>query len=230
MAILALSVVALGAVVCAGRLWNQAGANPPGTPAAPAPAAGPPRTRIALINIGHVVRNYEKFKVYEDQIKAAFKGFQDREGGIKKKAEDLAKEAQKVGTTDQRKEAIKTELKGLGRQLEDVQNEFKQSMGKQQEQQLVALYSDVRVIAERFAVEKSYDLVLHYNDAVEEKDYWSGANVARKMQAGALIPLYYPAGTDVSQEIINRLNAVHKANASRPATPAGPAAPARPGG
>src|SRR5262249_46507016 len=69
------------------------------------------------------------------------------------------------------------------------------------------LYGDVQAAARRYAQAHDLDLVLHYNDAVDARDYWSGANLARKMQAGALMPLYAAPGMDISKEVIAALNA-----------------------
>ena len=67
----------------------------------------------------------------------------------------------------------------------------------------------------------NFELVLHYNDALTNEDYWSPANIMRKMQAGACMPLYAMPGMDISGPIVQTLNASY-----RPAAPVG----AAPGG
>jgi Skp family chaperone for outer membrane proteins len=219
-AILALGVLALGAIIYVGRLWAQTGGPAPAT--GPAPAAAQPRTRIALLNLSHVVRNYDKFKSYQEEIKGTVKDFQARETPIKTKGEKLAKDLQSPTTTAQAREGIEKDLKDLQRQMEDLKNEFNKVMGKKQGQQFVILYSDVRNVAERYAQAHNYEVVLHYNDAVDPKEYWSEANVVRKMQAGALMPLYYTGGIEISAEVIAALNASYRSAQPRPAAPATP--------
>jgi Skp family chaperone for outer membrane proteins len=213
-----LTVLAVGAAVYVG---NQLGAQ---TGATGAPAATQTRSRIALVNLSHVIKNYDKFKGYMEEMKTASKPFRDREEKIKKDAEVLVNESKAPTVTAERKETIEKNLKTLKRAYEDLSNEAGVFMGKKQEQQFVIVYGDVRNAAERYAVAHAYDMVLHYNDAVNPQEYWSGQNVARKIQAGALIPLYYAGGVDISAEIIKMLNDSAKRG------PAPAAAATRPGG
>ena len=61
--------------------------------------------------------------------------------------------------------------------------------------------------------------------AVTEQDYNSEPNISRKMQAGALMPIYMAPGVDVSMDIVKALNASMAAPA---ATGGGSATPPRP--
>ena len=70
-------------------------------------------------------------------------------------------------------------------------------------------------------------MVLHYNDAVTQEDYNSEVNISRKMQAGALMPIYMAPGVDVSMDIVKALNASMPA-ASAPAAATTTATPATP--
>src|SRR4051794_12795758 len=79
-----LGVLALGVVAYMGKVWAQTGARPAGAPAA---AAAGPRAKIALINLGHVLRNYEKVKNYNDDLKTTVKPFQDKENKLKTQLE-----------------------------------------------------------------------------------------------------------------------------------------------
>jgi Skp family chaperone for outer membrane proteins len=200
-----LGLAALGAALVAGKLLADPGARSTTT----APAASP-RTRIALVNLSHVIRKYKKFEAYQQEMKKAVEPFANKEKVIQAKGEKLAKEKMDPKTDAARRDAIDKEGKELQRQLEDLKADFQREMAKKQGQQLVILYSDIRRVAERYAVAHNFDVVLHYNDAVDGKDYWSEANVARKMQAGALMPLYYTGGMDISLDIINALNAEFK--------------------
>jgi Skp family chaperone for outer membrane proteins len=202
---LAAGVVALGVMIYVGRLWAQ---TRPATGTGPAPAAAPKaRTRIALLNISHVVRNYNKYKTYQEELKRAVAPFTKQDADAKKEAEQLTKEAQSPVTKPERREAIEKRMRELQFQMQNLKEEFNKRVGKLQEKQLVTLFADVRTVAERYALGHNFDMVLQYNDAVESKEYWSGPNIVRKMQAGALMPLYYTGGMEISQEIINTLNA-----------------------
>jgi hypothetical protein len=65
---------------------------------------------------------------------------------------------------------------------------------------------DVEAATRRYAKANDLELVLHYNDAVTTEEVWSPKSIARKAQAGALMPLYAAEGLDITKEIVAALN------------------------
>jgi Skp family chaperone for outer membrane proteins len=187
-------LLALGAVLYAGRLWAQQ----------TAPAAPAPRTRIALLNLTYVLKNYEKFKTFQEEIKKAFEPFQKKDQAKKAEAEVLTKEAQTANET--RREEIARQLKAIQREVEDNNAAAKQYLGKKEGEQMKILYLDIMDIAGRYARAHDFELVLHYNDATTQEDFLSIPNIFRKLQAGALMPLYAVQGLDISKEVVGALN------------------------
>jgi len=173
-------------------------------PTQPRPAA--PTTKVAIMNLTYVVNNYEKFKTYKEEIKRAVEPFQKKDEELKAKAKSLAEEAGKQGVSAERRDQIENQLKALQRDVEDNKNEAQKVVGKKQEQQLITLYGDVHTVCKRVAEARGYDMILHFNDATDPKEYWSAPNIARKMQAGALMPIYYNLGLDVSNDVLATLN------------------------
>jgi Skp family chaperone for outer membrane proteins len=201
----AAGLVALGlAIVVSARLAAQ---NTPPRPATPA-------TKVALINLSHVINSYDKFKNYKEEAKTAIKPYQDKDAKYKADGEKLAKEAQDPLTKPERREQIERQLKDLQRSVEDNKAEAQKTLGKRQEQQLSILYMDIHNVVTRYAQAHGYEMVLHFNDTTDSKDYWSAQNIARKMQAGGLMPMYYVGGLDISNNIIATLNASMKSSAS----------------
>jgi Skp family chaperone for outer membrane proteins len=190
------------------------------TPATPAPTN---KSRVALLNLTYVVKNYTKFKTFQEELKQAVDPYQAKDTSWKKEGETLVKESQDPKTTQQRREEIEAKLKTLQRQIEDNKVEASKVLNKKQGEQLKILYNDVRVAAYRYASTHGIDMVLHYNDAVTEADYNTEANISRKMQAGALMPIYMAKGVDVSYEIVQMLNQSSPAagGGGAPATPSG---------
>ena len=178
------------------------------TATAPKPAA--PTTKVAIMNLTYVVNNYDKFKTFKDEIKAAVDPFQKNDEKLKDQGKRLAEEGAKTGVTPERREQIEAQLKDLQRKIEDNKNEAQKVVGKKQEQQLFILYSDVHTVCKRVAEARGYDMILHFNDATESKEYWSAQNIARKMQAGSLMPIYYNPALDVSNDVLQTLNAYAK--------------------
>jgi Skp family chaperone for outer membrane proteins len=194
-------VLILAVVLVAGRLAAQQGGQ-----AAPA-AAPPPRTRIALLNLTYVIKKYKKFETFQAEIKTAFEPFQKHDQGKKAEAEALAKEGQKPETTEARREEINRQLKALQRDIEDNGTSAKAFLQKKGDEQMRILYMDIMSAAQRYARGHDYEMVLHYNEATTQEDFYSPVNIARKIQAGALMPLYFVPGMDISKEVVDTLNA-----------------------
>jgi len=195
---LLVGVVALGtAIYASSKLFAQ--------PAA-AVASGT-KTKVGVLNLTYVIKNYTKFKRYQDDLKQKVDPFQAKDTAWKTQGETLAKDAQKPGTTATQREEIEKKLKELQRQIEDNKMEAQKVLVKEQEAQLVTLYKDIRTVVDKYAVAHSYDLVLHYNDVITTDEYWSPQNIARKMQAGAAMPMYISGGVDISANVLQPLNA-----------------------
>lgn len=212
-------VMALGcAIYASNKIWAQAPAG--GT----APTA--PKTKVGLVNLSHVIKQYNKFKTFQEELKNTVQPFSAKDASLKTEGEKIAKEAQNPQTPTPRRDEIQRKLKDIERQIEDNKGEAQKVVVKKQEDQLVILYKDIRTLVDRFAVAHGFEMVLHYNDATTGEEYWSPQNIARKMQAGALMPMYIAGGLDISDSIIRTLNA--GAPAPPPAgTGAGAAAPPR---
>jgi Skp family chaperone for outer membrane proteins len=192
-------VVALAGVVGMGRLWAEGKDKKTAKPAAP-------KTRVALINLTGVIKNYEKYKNFHKEIEATAKPFQERDKTMRARAEKLAKELQVPDLPAEKKEKIAASLKKLQRQAEDNSAKAKLTLGKKSDTQMKTLYEDVLEAGKRYAAAHDFDLVLHYNDATTQPDRSSVPNIARKLQAGALMPVYVTDGLDITQEITDLLN------------------------
>lgn len=199
--LVAASILAVGALVYGANVRPQAG-NPKDD--RPAPSAG--RTRIALINLGYVVKHYEKFKTFQQEIKDAVQPFQKRDADMKARGEALAKQLQDPNLEADKKPEIEKKLRQLQRKLEDNNVEAKQLIGKKSDEHTRTLYEDVEKAARRYAAGHGIDLVLQYNEATTDEELHSTANITRKLQAGALIPLHAASGIDVSKQLVEALN------------------------
>jgi Skp family chaperone for outer membrane proteins len=189
-------LVVLAALVFVSRSWSE--------PQKPPPA---PRTRIALVNLSYVVKNYERFKSFQAEMKEQVEKYQKRDKELGAEVERLAKEATGPDDTAERREEIEKQTRKLMREREENSLEAKKLISKKSDEQVIGLYKDVRRAAEKYAKAHDFEIVLHYNDAIDDADLDSAPNVMRKMQAGAAMPLYVAPGLDISREIVAALNA-----------------------
>ena len=209
-------VLALGVLCYVGQLWAQQNQPAQATPA--------PRTHVALLNLTYVIKNYAKYASFQSEMKKLIEPFQNTDTQYRKEAEELSKQVTPTTTADKRAE-IEKKLKDIQRKVEDNNAEAKIVLGKKTDDEMKIVYMDVVAAAQGYATSHDFDLVLHYNDAVTKEDYFSAPNISRKLQSGALMPLYAAPGMDISQEVVSLLNYNLKP-ATSGATPAGGAAPA----
>jgi Skp family chaperone for outer membrane proteins len=218
------TVLVLGGIVTLGLLSSIALLQAQQQPTAPARPAAAPRTRIGLLNLTYVIKNYAKYVNFQEEIKKIVQPFQGTDAQLRKEGEELVK--QKVpGTPADKAAEIDRKLKDLQRKIEDNNAEAKLVLGRKTDDEMKILYMDVQEAAQRYAVSHEFDLVLHYNDAVTKEDYFSPMNISRKVQPGALMPLYAAPGLDISTEVVNMLNYNLRPAAGAGAAPATNAAP-----
>jgi Skp family chaperone for outer membrane proteins len=222
--IVAGGALALGAVIYAGRLWAD-----PGTQTMPATPAA--RTRIALLNMTYVMKWYNKFKTYQEELKQTMLPYTEKDKGLRAQADAIVKEMKKPDKQGQTAELEKMakDLKDIKRNIEDNEQAANVILSKRGDEQLKTLYFDVMDAASRYARAHDFELVLHYNDATTREEFVSSGNIGRKLQNGALMPLYAVQGLDISREVVENLNAAMGTAATSPSAPAGGGAGAAPG-
>ncbi len=210
-------IVALGlvAVVLGGLAWM--GGRLTAQSGAPAGADG--RSRVALLNLSHVLKNYQKAVVLNNELKDLANPFQQRAKSKATQYESIVKEAQ---TKPDQREFYEKQLRQLKREMEDLSNETQQAMAKRQDDALVLIYKEIQDACQRVAMSQGFDMVFSYNDATTSQEYWSPMNIMRKLQQGGCTPLYFTRGMDISADVVGALNQAFGRTAPAP----GAAAPA----
>jgi len=206
-------VCALSTMIYLGsRLWAQ-GTGPA------APIAG----KVALLNLQHVFKKYEKSIRFQNEMKNLLGPIQDKYKAKSALMEQAQKEFSAPTTPQTRKEELQKLMVNYKRELEDVQNEAQQMGVKRQDEHVLQLYKEISEAASRYAVSNGYSMVLHYNDPITPEEYWNPLNITRKMGAGATMPIYFAPGVDVSNEIVAALNQTYSRTAPAPSPAPAPA-------
>jgi Skp family chaperone for outer membrane proteins len=195
--IIAAGMLALsGAIVVCSKLVAQ--------PARPAAAA---QTKIGLINLSAVIKKYNKYVAFQNEVNQTIATYQDKDKKYRDELEKAKKTLANPSLSDKDRDGWEKYGKAQQRLIEDNQNEAKAAIGKKGDEQMVILYKEVREACQRYAESQGLEMVLHYNDApLGTPEFDSPANVARKMQAGACMPVYVANGMDISNEILKMLN------------------------
>jgi Skp family chaperone for outer membrane proteins len=221
-------LAALGIAVYLGtQLWAQVPGQP--APTAPAPAAARPlQTRIGLVNMVKVLKEYKKFQVIEEPIKKRSQELEATLNGYRIQMNKLKEEYNQPNTAQARKEAIEKESRELQMRGQMAEEDAKKELTKKQGDAAVQIYQEVKAAVDSFAATYGYEAVFFYNDAITPEDMMHPANVQRKLlQPACLMPLYYAPGMDISAAIVANLNARYQqsAPAAPPAAPVGGAPP-----
>jgi Skp family chaperone for outer membrane proteins len=200
-------VVSLGLALYAG---SRLTADPGGA------AAAPPTMKVRLVNLQYVIKNYKRTEALRAEHTELFKTYDAQIKQLKDTIEQRTKQMNDPQYAD-RHEAFEKEIKRLQREMQDKTEEARVALDKKQGDIIVLVYKEIDEAVRTFARQGGLEMVLHYNDAVLDSDRNSAANIARKMAAGACMPMYLTPGLDISQDIVNTLNAKYPTTATAPA-------------
>ena len=195
-------VVTLGLALYAG---SRLTADPGG--------AAPPTMKVRMVNLQYVIKNYKRTEALRAEHTELFKQYDDQIKKIKELIEGRTAQLQKPEFADKR-DAIEKEIKRLQREMQDKTEEARTALDKKQGDLIVLVYKEVEEAVKTYAHSAGLEMVFHYNDAVAESDRGSAANIARKMSAGACMPMFLAPGLDISQDIVNALNAKYPATST----------------
>lgn len=203
-------IVGVAGITAAFCFGNHSAAQPgTATPPATKPVAAPAplRTPVRIINMSHVVKNYNRWKNFQQEYKSIYQ--RDYEAKVEKMKTDLqawTKHIENPKTADKDKETATKEIKRLQRDMQELSEDAKQKLGKMEMDKIVQIYKEIEDEVQRFAVANAIELVMHYNDAVEESDLRSPQNIHRKLGNGGCTPYFAAPGMDISNQILAQLN------------------------
>lgn len=193
----------LGSHLCAQGQQQYTGQQVQQT-VATAPAA-PLRTRIAIINLQQVIKQYRKWNDFEQSYKDLYSRYNAE--FERKKAEGLALKNQMDKSTDEAaKEKMQQQIRELERGVQDLGEAAKKQLGKMRDDQAVQIYREVEEAVQAYARANDIEMVMHFNDAVVPADLYHAVNIERKLQTGACMPMYVAPGMNITDTISAMLN------------------------
>jgi Skp family chaperone for outer membrane proteins len=202
-----IGLAGLAAAIFVGSyLWAQQ--RNPAPPAGTAPAAAPLRTPVRIVNLTHVVKKYNRWLNFQQEYKNKYKvEYEEKINKLKAQMDGYAAKLQNPQTPAAEKDAAEKEARKINSQMRDIGEDAKQTLGKMEADMIVTIYKEVEREVQHFARASSIELVLHYNDATEESELSSPANITRKISYGGCVPLFAAPGMDISEQIVAQLNA-----------------------
>lgn len=201
---LGLAMVGLVSAYVGGQVMAQQSGAQPTTVQAPA------QTRIGFVNVAYVFQKYRKAQVYKDEMENSLKPKKQEIDKLKDEVLRYSQELQKQGISAQNKEQYEKYITWARRQIEDKTKEMQQAFLKKMEDQTVQIYKEVNEVVRVQAQSNGFHIVLAYAEPIEG-DVLSLPNINRKVQGmdlgGGLSPMYFHPGLDISQGVVNTLNA-----------------------
>ncbi len=192
-------LVLLATVVLAGRSGSE-----------PRPATSP-GTRIALVNLALVYKDYAKAVEFGKETKAALQPFEDQIKELKEQIEAHKKALEQKDLAADLRNEHETKLKARQKQMAKVSNDAQVQFAKKNEEQYPIIYKDALEAAQGYARANGIDLVLHYSDVpADKKEFLSFANVGQKVQTRACMPMYVGPGVDITKEVLALLNEAYR--------------------
>lgn len=183
----------------------------------------PAAFKIAVVDIDGVFSKYEKAQFYKRELdkeiaplktdaekyKKDYLAWQEH---LKLKGATLSQAEKDQGTKN---------LVELKRRLEDLDAEARRRIGKKQEDQLVQLYKEVVAASQAYGQANGFTMVLGYGEPFQGTDFYSFANISRRMQGMGLgmVPIWYNQNLDITAGIIETLNQHYRSQGGVPATP-----------
>ena len=191
--------LSLGAAAYFGsKLWAQPAGGAVSRPAASA------TTRVAMLNLRWVIKNYAKYQQFIELMKKEEKKFIEEMQLKQKTMESLAKQAEAAQGAE--REAKEQQIRNLQRDMEDYKLKIRKEVAQKSNDEMVKVYKEVRDAAYRHAQSNNFDLVLHFEGPADKAEVDSPVLVMRNINAGGCVPLYWNPSLDISGHVLNALN------------------------
>jgi Skp family chaperone for outer membrane proteins len=165
----------------------------------------PLQSKIALVNLGQVIKNYKKYQQFLNDVKQQSQDLQKGIDGKKAQAIAFQKEMENPQTAPARRDELEREVKNLQRSMQDSVDDAKQKLQKQEYDELVKTHKEVREAVEAYARAYAIELVFQYNDGVGAEMYLP-AHFTQKITNKACMPLYIDPRMDITEGVTTMLN------------------------
>lgn len=222
LAILAgLGILSLAGYV-GGRVWaQQPGSYPtqgqpiqptsatqpasPTTGAAPNSAA-PLRTRIAVINIAGVLKEYKKAKDIQEYVNAQVKKIDMEELQPIRTRMIQMRDALQKSTDPAERERLERDMRKLQLELQEKEEDARKRMAKLSGDYMVQLYREVEESVKYYGRVSDLDLVLFYFDPTDPQNPYDPLAVQSKLRTGGALPMYVASNMDITATIVKWMN------------------------
>ena len=168
-------------------------------------AAGPAASRVAIINLMGVLKQYHKWQAFDENYKNVAKEY---EKAFERKRDALVELKKTFDATveNDKRDQLQAQMKQVERETQDLSEQAKKQLGKYREDNAVQIYKEVQAAVERYARAHVIGLVMHYEDALTPAEVYHPMNVMHKLQMQPCIPMYVDSEMDITNQVAAMLN------------------------
>jgi Skp family chaperone for outer membrane proteins len=199
-AIAVAATMGLGLGLC-NRLHAQAAQGIPAS-------ASPLRTRVAMVNLVQVLKNYTKFLQHQEYVKTQVNGINEKFKPGRTELINLSNQLKGDIKSVEEREGLESRARKLQSELKNEEEDANRRIAKMQGDAAVQFYREVEEAVKAFAQANDIELVMVYNDVSKDNaaEYYSMNNVTRKMGTGPLMPMHWDPRMDITMAVVQMLN------------------------
>jgi len=179
-----------------------------------------PGSKIRIVNIAKVLRNYSKANALGQEITTIRKTFLEKMNAQRVVVETKKAEMMKPTTPQTTRDQIEKDITAIQRGMQDLDRDAQKTLGEMSNKTIVKVYMDIKDVIDRIASANGLELILCYPDASLPAEENSPAVAQLKLQTPAAMPFYH-RGLDITDFVIDALN---KANPVAPQSQVQPGA------
>ena len=171
-------------------------------PVAPAPTV---KSKIGLVNIAKVLREFGKANERGEDIALRRRSYLMQVGKVR---EDMGEINKKLAQSNdpKEKETLQQTILAKTRTIEDIDRTAQKELTDLSNNTITQVYSEIKMVVSAVAVNYSLEMILCYPDATTAEEAKSPTVAQLKLQTPALMPFYHSPSMDYTEVVIKTLN------------------------
>ena len=185
------------------QVWAQQGAGQ-----GAAVSREPLKTRIAVVNLRLVLKNYKKFKNAQEDIKRKIEQAQKEFKPLEDQVTIKQARLKVPDISNAEREQVERELKKLVTEGKDKQEEIGKAIRNYEGEVSVQIFKEIESAVNLVATHNAIELVLTYNDFNKDEtaNFYNPSNVQQKLMTGPMMPMYVDSRMDITDMVTKMLN------------------------
>lgn len=158
--------------------------------------------KIGLIDMGHVFKNYEKFKVLREDLKSEIGSVDQKAKSMAREIQNLQKQMKQLNEDSQEYIDRENKLAQMSSEFETLRKVNQRKFLRKESKIYKTIYMEVADAVEKYAQYYNYTLIIRFNrDSISEAE--DPKQVIKGMNRNVV---YYQPRNDITESVLNYLN------------------------